>query len=145
MQHLLFRLLESGAFDQHVDHLRHVYEQKLQVTLEALAESFGTDGHDTSSVHWTHPTGGMYVWLRYPANVDTSPNGKLMKAALDEGILYVPGSFCYLPEGSENVPSNEMRLCFGVASLDDLREGVSRLARATAKVYPELVAETTAV
>ena len=53
-----------------------------------------------------------------------------MHTALREGVLYVPGQFCYLEGAGVPVPVNEARLSFGVASPEQLREGVRRLARA---------------
>lgn len=138
-QHLVYRLLQTGAFDKHVEELRKVYQRKCTATLDALTEAFGTDGRDTTGMHWTHPTGGLYVWLSYPRHVNTGPKGKLMKAALHEGMLYVPGEFCYVHENNEPVPGHEIRLSFGVAQPDELREGIFRLARATRHIYPELV------
>jgi DNA-binding transcriptional MocR family regulator len=53
-----------------------------------------------------------------------------MHSALREGVLYVPGQFCYLEGAGVSVPRNEARLSFGVAEPEQLREGVRRLARA---------------
>jgi hypothetical protein len=57
-----------------------------------------------------------------------------MKAALAEGVLYVPGQFCYVNGGNGPVPTGEIRLSFGVAPPQMLREGIKRLARAANKV-----------
>src|SRR5947209_9384579 len=58
-QHLLDRLLETGAYDRHVGELRHVYRTKRDAMLEALAREFAS----WPKVRWTHPDGGLYVWL----------------------------------------------------------------------------------
>ncbi len=55
-----------------------------------------------------------------------------MKAALREGVLYVPGEFCYVNGENGALPRNEARLCYGVASHGQLREAVRRLGRAAA-------------
>jgi 2-aminoadipate transaminase len=55
-----------------------------------------------------------------------------MSAAMRAGVLYVPGQFCYVSGDNGTVPKNEARLCFGVASPDQLREAVRRLGRAAA-------------
>jgi len=125
-QHVLDRVLESGAYERHVEDLREVYRRKRDTLLDALAEEFaGANG-----VKWTEPAGGMYVWLTQP--VETGPDSRLMKAALKEGVLYVPGQFCYVNGADTTLPKNEARLCYGVASLDQLREAVKRLGRAAA-------------
>jgi 2-aminoadipate transaminase len=125
-QHLIDRLLETGAYDLHVAELCAVYRRKRDTLLAALAEEF----RDDRSVRWTHPHGGLYVWLTFPAEVDTGPDGALMKAALAEGVLYVPGQFCYVNGANGPVPTWEARLSFGVAPPEQLREAVRRLARA---------------
>jgi 2-aminoadipate transaminase len=124
-QHLLDRLLASGAYDAHVARLRQVYRAKRDALLEALAEEF----RDAPDVTWTRPAGGLYVWAMFPAGMESGPSSRLMRAALDEGVLYVPGEYGYSPACGP-VPRNEARLSFGVASLDQLREGVRRLRRA---------------
>jgi DNA-binding transcriptional MocR family regulator len=50
--------------------------------------------------------------------------------------LYVPGSFCYVKSAQDATPDNEARLCYGVATHDELREAVRRLGRAARSVLP---------
>jgi 2-aminoadipate transaminase len=133
-QHLLDRLLENGTYERHVNCLRDVYRAKRDTIIDALAAEFaGAEG-----MKWTNPEGGMYVWLTN--SVPTGPDSPYMKAALAEGVLYVPGQFCYIPDESRPVPTNEARLCFGVASLEQLREAVRRLGRAATACVPVLAA-----
>ena len=67
--------------------------------------------------------------------MESGPSGRLLGAALDEGVLYVPGEYGYSSEGGP-VPRNEARLSFGVASPEQIREGVRRLRRAVAACEP---------
>ena len=62
--------------------------------------------------------------------LDTAQGGKLYQAAIAEGVLYVPGVFCYPDDATRTAPTNEMRLSYGVPSEDKIREGIARLARA---------------
>jgi 2-aminoadipate transaminase len=125
-QHLLDRLLESGAYDRHVEALRDIYRVKREVLLKALTREF----EPWPEVSWTHPEGGLYVWLKFPPRIDTGPKSRLMQAALRQGVLYVPGQFCYVNGENGDVPSCEARLSFGVAPPEQLAEAVRRLARA---------------
>jgi 2-aminoadipate transaminase len=127
-QHLLDRLLRSGAYDRHVARLCDVYRGKRDTLLEALADEFPA----ATGVRWTRPDGGLYVWLTFAPGTDAGPQGRLMQAALRAGVLYVPGQFCYLEGAGVPVPRNEARLSFGVAEPEQLREGSRRLARAVA-------------
>jgi 2-aminoadipate transaminase len=124
-QHVLDRLLETGAYGRHVDKLRQVYREKRDALLNALAAEFGSD--TTSQVRWTHPEGGLYVWLMFAPEVHTGPDSPLMQAALREGVLYVPGRCCYV---GTDVPDHEARLSFGVVPRAQIGEAVRRLARA---------------
>jgi 2-aminoadipate transaminase len=129
-QHLLLRLLETGAYDRHVAELCQVYRGKRDALLGALAHEF----RPWPQVRWTYPDGGLYVWLTFPPEVDTGPRSRLMEAALREGVLYVPGQFCYVNGANGPVPSCEARLSFGVAPVDQIREAIRRLARAVAEL-----------
>ena len=75
---------------------------------------------------WTVPAGGLYVWLTLDG-IDTGPNGPLVPAALEAGVLYVPGEFGHVPDETGRVPTDECRICFGVATPDQITEGVRRL------------------
>jgi 2-aminoadipate transaminase len=131
VQHLLDRLMETGVYHRHVAHLREVYRAKRDTLLDALADEFPPA---LSPFRWTRPDGGIYVWLRGPQSLATGPGSPFMDAALREGVLYVPGAFCYAKDGV--VPNNEARLCYGVASPDELREAVRRLGAAAREVLP---------
>jgi 2-aminoadipate transaminase len=126
-QHLLDRVLASGAYDRQVAALRQVYAAKRDLLLGALAREFS----DWPAVRWTRPAGGLYVWLTFPPDFDTGPQGPMMPAAVREGVLYVPGQFCYVGDRNTPVPTNEARLSFGIVKPDQIEEAVRRLARAT--------------
>jgi 2-aminoadipate transaminase len=125
-QHLLHRLLSNGAYDAHGARLREVYRTKRDALLQALESEFS----GLPQVSWTRPDGGLYVWLRFPPGMESGPESLLLQKALDEGVLYVPGEYAYLPEGGWTIPRNEARLSFGVASPEQIAEGVRRLRQA---------------
>src|SRR5262249_1317823 len=133
-QHLLDRLLRTGAYDRHVTRLCDVYRTKRDALLTVLDQEFAG-----TTVRWPRPGGGLYVWLTFPPDVATGANSPLMQSALREGVLYVPGEFCYAGDDQRSVPTNEARLSFGVASVEQIRAAVPRLARA----YQNLAGEVT--
>jgi 2-aminoadipate transaminase len=124
-QFIASRLIASGAYAKHVEELRSVYRHKCAVMLRALDAEFG----DFPGASWTVPAGGLYVWLTLDG-LDTGPAGPLVQAGLDAGVLYVPGEFGHVPDESGYVPTNECRLCFGVATTEQITEGVLRLRKA---------------
>src|SRR5207253_2437154 len=115
------------------------YRHKRDAMLAGLAEEFPTTWNGSGKVHWTHPSGGLYVWLAFAPEVATGPDSTLMRAALEEGVLYVPGEFCYVNGVNGPVPKNEARLSFGVASPEQIREALRRLARAANDQYSRAV------
>lgn len=128
-QHILYRLMTTGAYAKHVEYLRGVYRRKRDAMLGALESEFG----DLPGTSWTRPKGGMFVWLTLPPEIATSPNSRFLKAALNEGVLYIPGEFGHVAETGD-VPTSEARLSFGDANVDQIREGVRRLRRAADNV-----------
>ncbi len=71
---------------------------------------------------WTHPEGGLFVWVTLPAYVDT---GSMLAEALDAGVTYVPGD-SFFPEGSGG--KNCMRINFSFESPENITEAIRRLA-----------------
>jgi 2-aminoadipate transaminase len=125
-QHLLDRLLDTGAYDRHVAELCRVYHRKRDTLLATLDREFS----GWPEVCWTRPEGGLYVWLTFPSEVNTGPEGRLMRVALREGVLYVPGQFCYVNGDAAPIPTCGARLSFGVAHPEHIQEAIRRLARA---------------
>ena len=127
-QYVLDRLLANGDYGRHVDHLRDVYRDKRDAMLSALEAEFPA----VTGARWDRPDGGLYVWIRFPDGNETGPDSPLMRAALEQEVLYVPGEFCYV-KGPDRVRT-EARLSFGVSTPDQIREGIARLARAARSV-----------
>jgi 2-aminoadipate transaminase len=125
-QHLLLRLLDSGAYQEHLAGLTARYRRKRDAMLAALEAELGS----MAETHWTHPTGGLYIWLTLSEALDTGRDGALFDAAVAEGVLYVPGEYCYGPDPTRTAPRNAMRLSYGVADEQRIAGGVAALARA---------------
>ncbi|VTR91209.1 family transcriptional regulator : Transcriptional regulator with HTH domain and aminotransferase domain OS=Singulisphaera acidiphila (strain ATCC BAA-1392 / DSM 18658 / VKM B-2454 / MOB10) GN=Sinac_2242 PE=4 SV=1: Aminotran_1_2 [Gemmata massiliana] len=128
-QHVASRLIASGAYAKHAEHLRNVYRKKRDLMVQALETEF----RDFPAARWTVPAGGFYVWLTFDG-IDTGPDGPLVPAALEAGVLYVPGQFGHVFDDTDSVPNNECRLCFGVATEDQIPEGIRRLRKACAAI-----------
>lgn len=129
IQYAISQLITSGAYARHVEKLRGVYRHKRDVMLAALKQEF----RDFPGASWTVPGGGLYLWLTLDG-IDTGPGGPLVAAALETGVLYVPGEFAHVPDETGHVPKNECRVCFGVATTDQIVEGIRRLRQAVATV-----------
>ena len=124
--HILNRAMQTGAFARHVETLKAAYASKLRATLEALEQHLA----DLPGVSWTKAKGGMYVWLTLPESVDTSHTGPLFAGAVEEGVLFVPGAYCYPADPTRKAPTNTIRLAVGVPNETQIREGIARLSKA---------------
>jgi 2-aminoadipate transaminase len=106
----------AAHFDTHVSVLCGVLKEKCDTIMEALDTEFGT------AAEFTAPKGGIFIWVTLPDSVDTS---KLAEKAAAEGVALNPGAEWVVdPETGRH----SMRLCFGHPTLDEIREGVARLA-----------------
>jgi 2-aminoadipate transaminase len=103
-------------FDDHVSGLLPVLQTKADALCDALDEHFG------ECIEYDKPVGGIYLWVTLPDKVDTD---RLFQAALKQGVEINPGSQ-WTVDGAAN--KHRMRLCFGHPSIDNIRDGIARLA-----------------
>ncbi len=115
-QFILDRFIREGLYDPYLAGLRRAYARRRDVMDAALREA-GVPG-----LRWRRPDGGFYVWCRLPESVE---RGRLLTAAADAGVAYLPGRTCFVEE-PEGVYA---RLSFSWAPEDLIREGVARFAR----------------
>lgn len=123
-QHLMAGVMQLGLYEPHLERVRAGYRRKLQAMLAAVDQELAPIG----GVRWIMPTGGLYVWLQLPDELPAGPDGQLFNAAIAEGVLYVPGQYCY-PALGEPVRHSTIRLSFGVQTPEKIRQGVAALAR----------------
>jgi 2-aminoadipate transaminase len=71
---------------------------------------------------WSRPVGGLFIWLRYPDDV----NGKrLLELANERGVHFLPGiSFHF-----QNAKVPYLRLAFGHLTAEQIQEGIPILAQ----------------
>ena len=124
-QHLMSEVLSQGLLEPHLEKVRDGYRAKRDAMI-AGAEKYLSN---IPGVHWTRPTGGLYVWLQLPAELAAGNTGPLFDQAMQEGVLYVPGEYFYPNEG-QPVAKNTIRLSFGVQPCERIDEGMAALARA---------------
>ncbi|MCA9267217.1 MAG: PLP-dependent aminotransferase family protein, partial [Planctomycetales bacterium] len=124
-QHMMAQVIADGRLEPHIAALREGYRRKRDAMLAACRKHW----EGSADVSWIAPQGGLYVWLTLPESIDAGPQGRLFDLALQAGMLYVPGQFCFPPEG-QPVRRNTIRLSFGVQSAPRIAEGMQKLAQA---------------
>jgi 2-aminoadipate transaminase len=86
--------------------------------LHALQEYF------PSEVTWTHPKGGLFLWVTMPEGTDSQA---LLRAALAENVAFVPGDSFYPSTGNGHEGGRHMRLNFSHSQPEQIHEGIRRL------------------
>jgi DNA-binding transcriptional MocR family regulator len=78
-------------------------------------------------VRFTEPDGGYFLWVELPDDVNVD---KLVPAAAERGVAVVKGSD-FLLEGGHHA----LRLAFSAVTIDQIDEGVRRLADAITDIH----------
>jgi 2-aminoadipate transaminase len=73
-------------------------------------------------VKWTHPEGGLFLWLTLPEGMSSVD---LLAESIKQKVAFVPGNSFHPCGGGENT----MRLNFSNATPEKINEGISRLGR----------------
>ncbi len=115
-QYLAYEVANSTWMKSHIITIRKTYKERRDIMLEALAE------YMPKGVHWTHPKGGLFLWVTLPKGYDTQ---RIFKAAVDAKVAFVPGGSFHPMGGGENT----MRLNFSNAKPELIKEGIKRLAK----------------
>lgn len=119
-QYMACEFLTSGALDANLVKTIAEYRHRRDLML-GLLEKYMPAG-----TSWTHPDGGLFLWLTLPESIDTVA---LYDEALSAGVAYVAGSFFY-PDGSHR---NTMRLNFSFIEESKMEPGIKLLAAVLAK------------
>jgi 2-aminoadipate transaminase len=110
------RFFRAGKMQPQIEFLRDFYRPQLKTMLDTLEEYMPDD------VTWTHPEGGMFLWLTLPESINTD---EIFLKAKEMKVAYLPGSKFY-PTGCERY--NCMRLNFSYPTSEQILEGIKRLA-----------------
>lgn len=114
-QRIVHRYLADFDSAAHIERIRASYGERFRIMDACLRETM-PEGYA-----WTHPEGGMFLWVTCREGVNTQD---LMPEAMARKVLFVPGRD-FFTDGSGQ---RYMRLNFSNATLDQIRIGVSRLA-----------------
>jgi 2-aminoadipate transaminase len=112
---IAYRFFAENPWRDTIKAFREVYRERRDATLEALDDAF------PSGVSWTRPTGGFYVWVTLPEQLDAKV---MLPKALGKRVAYVPGTGFY----ADGQGISELRLCYSSPTPERIREGVRRLA-----------------
>ena len=114
-QYVAAEFLESGKLDENLLKTIALYKGKRDLLL-SLLEEYMPEG-----VSWTHPEGGLFLFLTMPEGFDAVA---FYDKALSAGVAYVAGEFFHPDRSGKNT----MRMNFSFMTPQKITEGVKLLA-----------------
>lgn len=120
-QMLCYRYMTECDLNAHIESIRSLYRHKCGLMLDAL------DAAMPSSVSFTRPNGGLFIWVTMPDGVDMTA---FLKEAVAAGIRVVPGATF---SSDPDAPSQCFRLNYSTPSDEQIRDGIERLGKVAAK------------
>lgn len=115
-QYVAAEFLSTGRLDANLVRTIELYKGKRDLMLSLLEE------HMPDGVRWTHPEGGLFLFLTMPEGFDAV---RFYDIALDAGVAYVAGEFFHPDRSGKNT----MRLNFSFMDQERMKEGIALLSR----------------
>ncbi len=115
-QRIVYESVRDGFLDQHIPKIRDLYASQCQVMLSALKQYF------PAGTSWNEPQGGMFIWVKLPAGIDSSA---LLAKAVAQNVAFVPGAPFYANEPQLNT----LRLSFVTVPKEKIEEGIAKLGK----------------
>lgn len=116
-QYIVAQFMADNDIDDHISKIRNVYRQREKVMMAAIEKSF------PAGVHYSHPQGGLFIWVEVPGDIDTI---ELFKTCVGHNVAFVPGEPFY----PDKVTPGTFRLNFSNMSEDQIKVGIKRLGDA---------------
>lgn len=111
------QFLDDNDLDEHIQKIIDLYRKRRDVMIDALEKYLPKE------VSYTHPEGGLFLWLTFPKGVDSK---ELAKVAIEKKVAFVPGGAFFPAPGNDNFA----RLNYSSSDEEKIVEGVKRLAEA---------------
>ena len=115
-QRAVSKFIERGLLDKQIEKLKEFYAPLLKTMLDSLTKYMPTQ------IKWTHPEGGMFIWITLPENISGT---QLFNEAKKHKVSFIPGIKSYPPNINKD---NEIRLNFSYPTKSEIEEGVKRLS-----------------
>jgi DNA-binding transcriptional MocR family regulator len=116
VQFAMARFIRDGGFDRHLKTLRAEHARRCTAMLAAMQRHIAP-----GTLRLVRPQGGLYLWCRLAAGVNTRA---LLDRALAAGVAFVPGHAFYPDPAGDN----ELRVCFSSVLPSAIDEAVKVLA-----------------
>jgi 2-aminoadipate transaminase len=115
-QRIVHESIRDGFLDEHIPKIRALYGSQCGAMLDAMKQHFPAE------VHWNEPQGGMFIWVKLPAHVDSS---LLLEKAIAQNVAFVPGA----PFFANEPQVNTLRLSFVTVPKEKIETGIAKLGQ----------------
>lgn len=120
-QAIIERALIDNRYEALTRELGSHYGKKAELLHEVLENA----GIRNKGWHWDKPTGGLLFWMKAPESVNTDMGKAFCLECEKQGVIYVPGSFCF----ANQEPHNFIRLSIGALPDEKLVEASKRFCK----------------
>lgn len=128
LQRIVYEFCSSQDFPVHVRRVEKVYAEHRDCMIAALKR-------ELPDVSFTVPEGGYYIWVKLPPHVD---GDAVAKRAAERGVNIIPGTKFFALDNdypsNRSTARNHIRLSYSFATLEEIDEGIVRLADALREV-----------
>jgi 2-aminoadipate transaminase len=114
-QSIVHEFCASGRIRQSIDTVKGALAERVEKLAAALER-------ELPDARFTPPEGGYFMWVELPEDTDVDA---LFTAAAERGVAFVKGTDFLLDGGR-----NTLRLAYSGVTVDQIDEGVARLAEA---------------
>lgn len=118
VQMAVYRFYLNGLMKDHIDMACALYKERRDSILAEMEKHFPKE------VKWTHPEGGLFIWVTVPKKINTT---ELFDVAMKNGVVFVPG-FAFYPRNKKK-GQDAFRLNFSYNNPEINAEGIRRLAK----------------
>lgn len=115
-QLMCVQFMKKYNIDNYIAKNCNLYKEKCDAMVSAMEEYF-----PKGKVVWTVPDGGIFLWCKCPTSSDVD---EVVSKSLEKKVAIVPGTNFAI---DQNLPSNQFRLNYSSASIQDIKEGIKRL------------------
>jgi 2-aminoadipate transaminase len=114
-QSIVYEFCASGRIRTSIETVKNALAERVEKLAEALAR-------EIPDARFEPPEGGYFMWVELPEGTDVDA---VFTAAKERGVAFVKGTD-FLLEGGQNA----LRLAYSGVTVDQIDEGVARLAEA---------------
>ena len=109
--------IENYDLDAHVEQIKALYKHRRDVIIESM-EKMMPEG-----VKWTHPEGGLFLWLTFPQGVSAA---QVFMKCIEKNVAGVTGD-AFFPNGKTD---RNMRINYSNMPDEKIAEGIRRMSEA---------------